>query len=112
MGVNDWNKHIKENFLESNVTSSIILSKTLIWKSLGLVKRLIGEQVSEFSEVSEVSEEYGDYYSKQNNSLEKIDVRSFMPERIDPEYELMVNKISTRCNKNKYICFFLNHLPF
>lgn len=105
MGVNDWNKHIIDHFLELSSSSLINLPKTLIWKGLSFVKSIVS---SKNSEVSEVSEEYGDFYSKQNNSLEKDDVRIFLPENIDSEYELMVKKIATKCNENEYICFFLN----
>ena len=102
MGVNDWNKHIKDNFVDSISNSLSSLPNTLVWKGLSFGKSIIS------SKVSKVSEEYGDYYSKQNNSLEKLDVRTFIAESIDPAYELMVNKIATKCNENEYICFFLN----
>lgn len=102
MGVNDWNKHIKDNFLWSSANSLKNLPNTLIWKGLSFVKSIVS------SKNSEVSEEYGNPYSKQNNSLEKDDVRIFLPENIDSKYELVVKKIATKCNENEYICFFLN----
>jgi lysophospholipase L1-like esterase len=108
MGVNDWNKHIKDNFLGLSANSLINLPNSLIWKGLSFVKSIVSSKNSKVSEVSEVIEEYGNYYSKQNNSLEKDDVRIFLPENIDSEYELMVKKIASKCNENKYICFFLN----
>ena len=108
LGVNDWNKHIRDKFGGLNANSLITLSNTLIWNGLSFVKRIVSNKVSEISEVNEVSKEYGDYYSKQNNSLEKDDVRTFIPETIDSVYELTVKKIATKCNENEYICFFLN----
>ena len=108
LGVNDWNKHITDNYLAKNFIPSINLTDTLIWKGLSFVKTFFFSKINEVSEVSEVIEEYGDYYSKQNNSLEKGDIRSFVPKIIDPQYETVVNKIATKCNENEYLCFFLN----
>ena len=106
MGVNDWNKHIKDNYSKNSVNAfKSDLPNTLIWKGISFAKSLVTKQDNE---VIEIIEEYGDYYSKQNNSLEKLDVRTFLPETIDSTYEMMIKKIATKCNEKKYVCFFLN----
>jgi lysophospholipase L1-like esterase len=105
MGVNDWNKHIRDNYPNpsSKFFPLIRLTDTLIWKGLGAAKDLVKGPI-----LSEVSEEYGQYYSRQNNSLEKDDSRSFIPNVIDPHYESAVNRIAARCNESLYLCLFLS----
>ena len=106
MGVNDWNKHILDNYRSAISIPSMNLVEALVWKGLRVAKEFSNALI--LGEVSEVSEEYGDYYSRQNNSLEKDDVRVFKPTFIDPHYESVINNIATRCNEKAYLCFFLS----
>lgn len=112
MGVNDWNKHIRDHFHKVNKTfmnriPSVVLRETLIWKGLSFAEEL-GKNIIflEVSELNNVTEEFGDIYSRQNNSLEKNDVKTFRPKSIDPDYASTVYKIAQRCNENEYLCFF------
>ena len=108
MGVNDWNSHIK-NYMGNDESVLINLYKTLIWKGLSFAKMLVNSLLfDKLGEEYGVSEEYGIYFSQQNNSLEKKDVREFLPENIDPDYESYVRRIATQCNDNSYLCFFLS----
>jgi len=109
MGVNDWNSHIKAVVGDDASELSSRLSATLLWQGLSFAKRLFNSLLYDSSEGENgVSEEYGVYYSQQNNSLEKNDVREFLPNDIHPNYESYVRQIATRCNENSYLCIFVS----
>ena len=50
----------------------------------------------------------GEYYSEQNNSLSKKDVRSFQIKEVDPIYKKLLVEIAKRCMVKTYSCFFIS----
>jgi lysophospholipase L1-like esterase len=124
MGINDWSKHIRDHFLseeaapkQSGSTSggadkspglsarivilanSFDIRKSLVWLGLtGLRNRLF--------DVVHVDD--GSYYSSQNNSLARKDVREFSTATVSANYQGWVERIINKCAETRTRCVFVN----
>jgi len=116
VGINDWNWHIKEAFSEDNPGTKIaayrranfLLKETLIGKFL--VKFLVVDKSLNNTakyEVPSIREEYGEYYSKQRDSLSRANVFSFHPEDVHQNYKKHLLEISNTCHENNIKCLFI-----
>jgi hypothetical protein len=105
VGVNDWNKHIKD--LNGGLLFEIKnINSTLLWRGFSLMKKFIQQNL--FKKSQAVIKNYGEYYSEQNNSLSKEDIRSLRIKEVDPDYEKILIKIADRCNALSHECFFVS----
>lgn len=117
LGVNDWNVHIARHFnpelaqrsrfyrrlgLETHEVEKIYLANSIVGRA---ISRFISPQVK--TPLTENRKENGEYYSKQNNSLAKTDVRQFAPQALDEEYESYLNKLGSFCRSAHQNCVFL-----
>ena len=124
MGINDWNKHIRDHFLSQNASTtqatqatgasgkspgtsatlinlvnSLDIRKSLIWLGLtGLRNRLL--------DVVHIDD--GSYYSKQNNSLARPDVRDFSTTTVSDNYRGWVERLIGKCAETHTRCLFVN----
>jgi len=100
VGVNDWNHQISKKKNVDMITSSI--RDTILYKILKFLKPLpkIDRET--------VQQNYGEYYSSQNDSLSRSDVRSISINQVDEDYMNVMNKIAIRCNTGNYQCIFVS----
>jgi len=113
IGINDWNRHIKEHFRSSKREfiekfkkgrSVALLKNTLFGNAIKSIKFTHGK---ENQGKPKVKKEYGEYYSKQRGSLDRKQKYTFRPESVDPRYKKTVGKISSVCIENKIDCIFI-----
>lgn len=103
VGINDWNKHIKSNFNNRNIFR---IDKSLIWLSFSKIKGLLKNE-NKNSKV-EFFVENGEYYSNQNDSLNRSIIEEFYPEEVGKSYSKWMNKIFNLCNSIKANCLFIS----
>jgi hypothetical protein len=60
------------------------------------------------ADVGQVREEAGSYFSSQNNSLSRKEVRSFQVSEVPEEYRSSVERISAECRRRRILCFFVD----
>jgi lysophospholipase L1-like esterase len=108
MGINDWNRHIWQELGAPQMhnpgvpSTAIQFSESLI----GLVlKGLLGR--SPAGESEGLQAEYGEYYSNQNDSLNRPTVESFRPESVAEEYRSVVEEIGEVCGTSGVSCMFV-----
>jgi lysophospholipase L1-like esterase len=107
MGVNDWNRHIWEVQgappPDASVPKWYHFNQSLLGATLrGLYTQFQGPAVLA------VREEAGQYYSKQNDSLNRAEVRQFVPESVSSEYRQTVTEIAKYCKTIDIACMFVS----
>ena len=115
MGVNDWNRHIHLSFPDppDTVRSSpfpawqqgIRLRNTLLGQALFAVA-LASEQKAELDQTG-VRTERGEYYTSQNDSLNRKIEHSFRPQRVSQDYAQQVENLLDICRRSRLKCIFL-----
>lgn len=107
VGVNDWNWHVHEEFGRPSRKAALfefgdsLLGRTLKTVYYGAPRdgnvpaRLSNEKFT------------GEYYSSQNDSLRRPDVRSFQPQSPHPDYLDTMDEISLACSETKVACMFV-----
>jgi hypothetical protein len=103
MGINDWNVHIK-NELDGALDRIAMFSITKSPLSQGL--KLLAGIFPRHETGIEI--ENGSYYSRQNDSLKRNDVRHLIIDKVFEEYAKFVKKIIDTCAKEHLSCFFVN----
>ena len=124
MGINDWTRHIRDHFLSQGgspqqsveapaasdgrqgatgrfmkLANALDIRKSLIWLGLtGLRNRLF--------DVVHVDD--GSYYSSQNNSLARKDVREFSTTTVSDDYKAWVERLIGKCAETRTRCIFVN----
>jgi lysophospholipase L1-like esterase len=108
MGVNDWNRHIWQKFGAPRTgnpgvpSTPIQFSESLIGLVLkGLVRRSRG------SVAVGVQPEYGEYYSSQNDSLNRAATKVFKLVAVSEEYRSAVEDIGETCGAAGISCMFV-----
>ena len=130
VGVNDWNQDILNHFepeveklnrfystfgLEYHEITKIYLRNTLLgrliknyrYSLLGLLTHPFKKEPFVEKSVEGIKPEKGEYYTKQNNTLTKQDVRVYAPTNILLEYRTYLEKTADLCKKRHLECFFL-----
>lgn len=106
-GINDWNKDITSNLDDASVIRiNFEITSSPLFKSLNVIRTLIDGMTSENS--SSKINEYGEYYAKQNNSLDRNLKKSIDIKSVSKDYEYWVNKIFELCEEKKLKCLFVN----
>lgn len=119
IGVNDWNKDILSQFdktvdvhnrfyskfgLEYYEMTKLYLRNTLFGLAL---QNLPFKRGTPPSDPTGTVIEKGEYFTKQNNTLAKADVRKYKPQDISSEYRTYLEKTARLCKKEKILCVFL-----
>jgi len=118
IGVNDWNKDILNHFdpsieklnrfystfgLEYYEVTKVYLRNTLF--GLALQSFPLRKKTDEPTQKNKI--ERGEYFTKQNNTLTKTDVRIYEPTDILAEYRTYLEKTARLCKKHHIRCYFL-----
>jgi lysophospholipase L1-like esterase len=118
IGVNDWNEHVRravalgservpESFalLEAHrrlraftLGQSLLAVALARWKDL----RLLGAT----AEAAAPRVERGEYYTRQNRSLERPRRVAFRPEKVDPIFDAYLRRIAATCRRAAIVCVF------
>ena len=110
VGINDWNRHIAQNFNKNyDVTVGKFSRENLLFSQSLLGKFIKGafRYASTLSKDKKTPErdEFGDYFIR--GSLDRSDVFSFTPGSVANEYVDTLSEISLLCKKQKIKCMFI-----
>lgn len=109
MGINDWNRHIWDELGAAQrvdpgaARNDLQFNQTLLGRAIMALNAAFSEPPPKF-----VRPEYGEYYSEQNNSLQRNDVKSYRPESVSGDYRDVVDEIASRCVQEAYACMFVS----
>jgi lysophospholipase L1-like esterase len=107
VGVNDWNKHIRETFgTEGYRPTGAPFRQTLFGRALKAVHRLASPGEDDGA-AGEVQIEDGSYYSQRNNSLARPDRRNLAIDDVSPGYRAEIEAIGEACHDSGVSCVFL-----
>lgn len=109
MGLNDWNRHIWDELgAPQQYKPGVSSNPVQFSESLAgiLLKNLTRDPQKYHNE--RVQPVYGAYYSRQNNSLQRSDIKTFRPETIAASYRSVVREIAEACRQNKLSCLFVS----
>jgi len=114
VGVNDWNWQIKTALGPHKITprnnNSVWFPKlyfTPLYLAILKLKNFITARSSVNAHELEVKNDQGDYYSRQNDSLNRSIKVSMGFESIDELYRKFMSMIVEDCKKSSYKCMFL-----
>jgi lysophospholipase L1-like esterase len=105
VGINDWSWHIKEAFSKDNQDTKIAAYRANLLLRETLIGNLLNNTAKD--EVPSIREDYGEYYSKQRDSLSRANVFSFHPEDVHQNYIKHLLEISNTCHENNIKCLFI-----
>ena len=109
VGVNDWNKQIRE-ITQAIQPKRYDFRDTALYRSAQMLQAILmqSSHVSTSGDIVSVLELQGEYFSKQNDSLSRTDVRSVTVNEVDDDYFNAMSKIAARCNSERYKCMFIS----
>jgi len=121
-GINDWNRHIT-TALDSKAEAGtgfhfpncagyrLCFNQTLLGTAIESGKQFLqGEEATDTRKTAGEPvhrPEDGRYYTNQNNSLSRPDVKRFRPAEVDPDYRRYLESISDTCRERRIKCVFL-----
>jgi len=115
LGVNDWNRHIHLNFPGAPETvkaspfpdwqMGIRLRNTLLGQALVAIQAASERTISEKNE--DVRIEHGEYFTSQNDSLNRKTTESFKPEHVSVDYAHQLTTLLEICRQAELACVFL-----
>ncbi len=114
VGLNDWNWYIKESFPEkhnimetiSTLRSKLFLRNTMIGKAIKAAIMSKKKPEKKEGKIS-VRVDYGDYFSRQRDSLSKPRSYSFHPVNVNRQYDTVMSEISRECHSSNLNCVFI-----
>lgn len=107
VGVNDWNWHIKDAFLNKGPLRNFLRLREKLFLRESLVGRLILSQFISLKAKLGSGLEYGDYYTHQRDSLNREVKHSFFPEEVHPQYTKELLRLADICEANDLPCAFV-----
>ena len=115
VGANDWIRHIELFFEQDELDAEepIIfqnLQQTMLYV-LALQKYQYFKGLKDTAadgRKADIKIDAGEYYSKQNNSLNRPDVRKLRIAEVDPAYRRFMEQISERCSAGLFDCMFIS----
>lgn len=118
MGVNDWNEQVRRLValgpgLEPESPTVLELHRRL--RALTLEESLLASSLARLgslhlgasAEASRPRPERGEYYTRQNRSLERTRRVELRPERVDPIFAASLERIGRRCREAGIVCLFV-----
>jgi GDSL-like Lipase/Acylhydrolase family len=107
IGVNDWNKHIREHFgsdyYRREEDEGRLFTRTLLGRALlAGVTRWRARDLDGSAQVED-----GTYFSSQNDSLARADVRTLVLDDVAPDYRAQLEEIGATCRATGVPCVFL-----
>lgn len=118
MGINDWNEHIRRlallgSELEPVGPGLLELHRRLRAFTLGesllaiSLDRLRSLRLGDVAEASRPRIERGEYYTRQNRSLERARRIRLRPQQVDPIFALSLERIAQLCREAAVRCVFV-----
>ncbi|MCB9990590.1 MAG: SGNH/GDSL hydrolase family protein [Rhodospirillales bacterium] len=111
IGVNDWNKHVREQFGSRHYQRNKFrysLTPVAIRDAIGNAKQAAKKSAAHTEAAGVVREETGDYYIEKMGSLSRDRVEQWVPQSVDPHYGAVLQKIGETCKKQNLTCVFLS----
>lgn len=110
MGLNDWNKQIADHFdwtlASADESVNFAIDRSILWRAL---QAAVNSRVSERAKNPDGIEIFdGTYYSTQNDSLGRPDVRSYVPGSVSEDYARWVGAILDTCRASSFDCLFVD----
>ena len=107
IGINDWNRHIWDVHGDPEHRSprphAFSFSESLLGAALKGIQGVL-EPLPEPA----VEFETGEYYSTQNDSLRRNQVRRFRPDAVSDSYHRALEQIRDACHRASITCMFVN----
>lgn len=111
VGVNDWNKHIREHFGSDYYRLTDARFKwTLLGRGLQAAQLYVDHILTGGGQPDldgGVQVEVGSYYSSQNDSLARSDQRTLAVDDVAPDYRAQIEEIGATCRAAGVPCIFL-----
>jgi len=120
IGLNDWNHHIHSHFLDQPEETSKLkrfyfretrLGRLTIRTAKTVSRQFTGEPspaaANSENETSGFSVNRGNYYTKQRGSLNRKVRHTFRPDKVYPNFNKYLEKISSLCRENNIPCVFV-----
>ena len=105
VGVNNWNKHIKEHFgwdySRRKEAKRLLFNRTLLARALSSVYHTLTDEDESVRTVD------GSFYSMQNDSLARADRRTLAFDDVAPDYRAQIEEIGATCRAAGVPCVFL-----
>ncbi len=105
LGVNDWNHQIKFQEHEIVKDDQFDIRKSLLYfgaRSLNSFLNQINKK-----DKKKVREEFGEYYSDQNNTLERNIKKNLEIKSVSDDYSYWMNLITEQCKTGIFECMFI-----
>lgn len=116
VGINDWNRHIRQHYDSEYRTLQEMLAKRVnrIRSELKLERSLLGRPLRALyaaagltAKRSSFEVNNGEYFSKQRGSLNKSNKISFKPDAVENEYTDTIDQIVSTCSQHQIKCMFI-----
>lgn len=118
VGVNDWNEHVRRVMLLGPSLSTedygvlethrrlraLTLGESILAVAL---ERAKSASVGATAEASTQKIERGEYYTRQNHSLDRPRKVEFRPDRVDPIFDAYLRRIAETCRASGIVCVFV-----
>ncbi len=105
LGVNDWNHQIKFQEQEEVKDDHLDIRNSLLYIGARGWKFFLNQVYKK--DDKKVREEFGDYYSSQNNSLERDIKKSLKIMSVSDDYSYWMNLITEQCKIGIFECMFI-----
>jgi hypothetical protein len=108
VGVNDWNKHIKQTVRRPNQkqkTKNVTINQTILYRSAKAVYGILAKSSGGSSLM--IQNNHGEYYSAQNNSLNRDKKVAISIDDVDEDYVKFMSLIIKKCKSGAYECMFV-----
>ena len=116
LGINDWNRHIKDSLPDVTVPdedskdesyrSELSLKNTLVGKFMAVALSAMTAS-SKQQQGPTMMEDHGEFHTKKSNSLARDTVLPLRLEDVSEDYKQQLTKISAACHKNNIQCVFI-----
>jgi lysophospholipase L1-like esterase len=118
VGVNDWNEHVRRVMLLGPGLSTedfrilethrrlraLTLGESILASAL---ERAKAAGLSTTAQASSRRVERGEYYTRQNHSLDRPRKVEFRPDRVDPIFDAYLRQIAETCRGSGIVCVFV-----
>ena len=116
LGINDWNRHIKDSLPEVTIPdeeskdesyrSELSLKNTLVGKFMAVALSTMTASNKPQKDPTMV-EDHGEFHTKKANSLARASVLQLQLQDVSEDYKEQLTKISATCQENGIKCVFI-----
>lgn len=116
LGINDWNRHIKDSLPEATIPdedsidesyrAELSLKNTLVGKAMLVAFTILNNQNSQ-QDGPTIVEDHGEFHNEKNNSLARETVYSLQLNTVSLDYQEQLLRISSTCHAHEIKCVFI-----